>query len=83
LTGIGSIIFRDEERMLTDCKMDPKEYYNKRISPAKGELELWYQGNMGFITDWKLIFLTASIILFPKNDLIHKWFNNLPEINFT
>jgi lipopolysaccharide/colanic/teichoic acid biosynthesis glycosyltransferase len=82
LTGIGSIIFRDEEELLTNCEMEPKEYYNKYISPAKGELELWYQINMGFMTDCKIIALTASIILFPKNDLTHKWFKDLPKADF-
>ena len=82
LTGIGSIIFRDEEGLLTNCGMDSKEFYNEYISPAKGELELWYQKNMGFITDCKIVVLTASIILFPKNDLIHNWFKDLPKTDF-
>ncbi len=82
LTGIGSIIFRDEEELLTRCGVDPEEFYNKRISPAKGELELWYHRNIGFVTDCKIIFLTAWIILFPESELTYRWFKDLPEIEF-
>jgi lipopolysaccharide/colanic/teichoic acid biosynthesis glycosyltransferase len=40
LTGIGSIVFRDEEDLLSNCEGDPKEFYARHISPYKGELEL-------------------------------------------
>jgi lipopolysaccharide/colanic/teichoic acid biosynthesis glycosyltransferase len=82
LTGIGSIIFRDEEKLLSKCGMDPKEFYESQILPAKGELELWYQKKMGLVVDCKIIILTASVILFPRIDLMHKWFKDLPKTNF-
>jgi lipopolysaccharide/colanic/teichoic acid biosynthesis glycosyltransferase len=78
LTGIGSILFRDEEKLLSETKLDPKEYYARYISPYKGELELWYQSHLSFYTDFMLIFLTAWVIFFPKSDLIFKIFKNLP-----
>ena len=41
--------------------------YTKRvIAPYKGELEMWYQNNYSFILDFKLILLTAWVILFPS-----------------
>jgi lipopolysaccharide/colanic/teichoic acid biosynthesis glycosyltransferase len=83
LTGIGSIIFRDEENLLTHCSTDPKEFYNKHISPAKGELELWYQRNMGFVTDCKLIFLTALVVVSPDTSLLKKWLKGLPKTQFS
>jgi len=58
VTGIGSIIFRDEEKMMSDSDMPVKEFYAKHIAPYKGELELWYQEHMSFLTDLILIFLT-------------------------
>ncbi|WP_153631649.1 sugar transferase [Prolixibacter sp. SD074] len=79
LTGIGSIIFRDEERLLSETKMEPKEFYAKHISPYKGELELWYQKNLSFITDVKLVFCTAWVIIFTKSELPFKIFKGLPE----
>jgi len=79
LTGIGSIIFRDEERLLSETKMDTKEFYAKHISPYKGELELWYQKNLSFVTDFKLVFCTAWVIVFTESELPFKIFKELPQ----
>ena len=81
LTGIGSIIFRDEERLLSDCDGDPALFYARHIAPAKGALELWYQDNMSLATDLKLLFLTGWVILFPRSRLMYRWFRDLPPIN--
>jgi len=78
LTGIGSIIFRDEEHLLSATKMEPKEFYAMHISPYKGELELWYQKNLSFLTDIKLFFCTAWVVLFPESQLPYKIFKGLP-----
>jgi len=77
ITGIGSLIFRDEERIISEAK-DPREMYAS-IYPFKGELELWYNLNASTITDIKIIFLTGWSILFPHNNLANKFFKNLPK----
>ena len=83
LTGIGSIIFRDEESIISSVKNeDPHEFYKRVIAPYKGDLEMWYQRNRSFILDFKLIFLTAWVILFPKSLLFEKLFNDLPKRSF-
>ena len=83
LTGIGSIIFRDEESLISSIKdEDPHEFYKRVIAPYKGELEMWYQENRSFFLDLQLIFMTAWVILFPKSNLYKKWFKNLPEKTF-
>ena len=79
LTGIGSIVFRDEEQLLTDTKMPLAEYYKIHISPYKGEIELWYLNHVSLYTDLMLIFLTAWAIVAPKSELVHKVFKDLPE----
>ena len=79
LTGIGSIIFRDEERLLSETKMEPKDFYKQHIAPYKGELELWYQKNLSFITDMKLFFCTAWVVVFPESELPYKIFKGLPK----
>ena len=79
LTGIGSIVFRDEEQLLTDTQMPLAEYYKLHISPYKGEIELWYQKHVSFYTDFMLIFLTGWAIIAPKSDLAHRVFKDLPE----
>ena len=83
LTGIGSIIFRDEESIISSIKdEDPHAYYERIIAPYKGKLEIWYQNNRGLNVDIQLIFLTAWVILFPKSNIYKKWFKNLPKRNF-
>lgn len=80
ITGIGSIVFRDEEKLLSNTDMDPREYYRKYIQPYKGELELWYQDNASLWVDVKIIFLTAFCILFHDNKLHNYCFKNLPKL---
>jgi lipopolysaccharide/colanic/teichoic acid biosynthesis glycosyltransferase len=80
ITGIGSIIFRDEEKIISEAE-NPAEMY-KKIAPYKGELEMWYQNYASIYTDWLIIFLTAWTILFPQNKFANKFFKKLPHINF-
>lgn len=79
LSGIGSIIFRNEEELMTKSKIPIAEFYKKFISPYKGELELWYQKNLTFYTDLIIIFTTIWVIFFPDSNLIFKLFKNLPK----
>ena len=83
LTGIGSIVFRDEESLISAVKdEDPHEFYKRVIAPYKGELEMWYQSHKSFVLDLQLIFMTAWVILFPESRLYEKWFRNLPKRGF-
>ena len=80
LTGIGSIIFRDEESIISAVvDEDPHEFYKRVIAPYKGELEMWYQDHNSFFLDLQLIFMTAWVIFFPSSRLYEKWFKNLPK----
>ncbi len=79
ITGIGSIIFRDEEKLISESDMDPHAFYAAHIGPYKGALEIWYNKNQSFLTDFKIIFLTAWYILFSESNLAFKWFKGLPE----
>jgi len=80
MTGIGSLIFRDEEKIVSDAA-DPKAMY-AQIYPYKGALEMWYQQKASFYTDFMIMFLTAWSIIFPKNQLVDKVFKDLPQRNF-
>ena len=83
LTGIGSIIFRDEESIISSITdEDPHEFYKRVIAPYKGELEMWYQKKASIILDLKLIFLTAWIVLFPESKIYLNWFKDLPTRKF-
>lgn len=83
LTGIGSIVFRDEESLISAVKdEDPHEFYKRVIAPYKGELEMWYQDHKSFFLDLQLIFMTAWVIIFPKSRPYEQWFKNLPTRGF-
>lgn len=81
LSGIGSIVFRDEQKILSDSTLPPHECYIKFIAPYKGALEIWYPENMSLRTDLLIIFLTVWTILFPESKLVFKVFKSLPERN--
>jgi lipopolysaccharide/colanic/teichoic acid biosynthesis glycosyltransferase len=81
LTGIGSIVFRDEELILTHSNLPPHECYRTIILPYKGALEIWYQQRQNFYTDFMILFLTAWYVLFPKSKLVYKIFPSLPQRN--
>jgi len=79
LTGIGSVVFRDEEEMLDNTSKSAEECYREDIMPYKAELEIWYYNNKSLMVDAKLILLTAIAILLPNNELHNSWLNNLPR----
>tara|TARA_B100002052_G_C15858543_1_gene588872 strand:+ start:692 stop:1363 length:672 start_codon:yes stop_codon:yes gene_type:complete len=79
ITGIGSIIFRDEERLLSNTKINKHEFYKKYIAPYKGELEIWYYKNKTIFIDLTIILLTIWVIIFPNSNLIYNIFKSLPK----
>ncbi|MBP1629404.1 MAG: sugar transferase [Bacteroidetes bacterium] len=81
LSGIGSIVFRDEEYHVSLAK-DSVLFYQNYIQPHKGELEVWYFNNRNLWVDFMIIFLTVWVILFPKSDLVYKVFPTLPRMDF-
>lgn len=80
LSGIGSVIFRDEEYYVSKAK-DPVEFARQYIQPQKGELEKWYYHNRSLYVDFMIIFLTCWVIVFPKSDLVYKVFKTLPRLD--
>lgn len=84
LTGIGSIIFRDEESLISVASENenPHDFYKRVIAPYKGELEIWYHSHRSVFLDLQLIFLTAWAIVSPETKLYEKWFKDLPKRNF-
>ena len=78
LTGIGSIIFRDEEAFLAN-EDNPIDFYNTVIIPYKSELEIWFVENNSLWLYIKIIFVTAWVVIFSKSDIANKVFSNLPS----
>ena len=84
LTGIGSIIFRDEESLISLAaeNENPHDYYKRVIAPYKGDLEIWYHSHRSVFLDSQLIFMTAWAIVYPETRLYEKWFEDLPKRSF-
>ena len=80
ITGISSLIFRDEEKLLSEAA-DPRQMYIS-IYPYKAQLEKWYRSNLSLYTDLMIIFLTAMAVINPEFLSPGKVFKSLPERNF-
>jgi lipopolysaccharide/colanic/teichoic acid biosynthesis glycosyltransferase len=81
ITGIGSLVFRDEEKLVTAYKnlgKDPLEYYQNHIYPYKGKLEIWYYNNQSFSVDFKILFLTFWSLVNSNSELVFNAFKGLP-----
>ena len=79
LTGIGSIIFRDEERLLEGRK-DPVGFYNENITPYKSDLEVWFVQNNSLWLYIKAIFVTAWVVVFPASKIADIAFSGIPRL---
>ena len=77
LSGIGSVIFRDEENLLHGAK-DHVGFYDNVIAPYKGDVENWYIRNQGLKNYFLLIFLTVWVVLFPNSPIVWSIFPSLP-----
>lgn len=78
LSGIGSIIFRNEEEIMSG-DFSSIEFYNSIIAPYKGALEEWFLSNRSLSTYFRAIFVTAYTVIFPTSNLAWRIFKTLPE----
>ena len=79
LTGIGSIVFRDEERYLAG-RDEPMEFYREHIIPYKSDLELWFVENNTLWLYIKIIFVTAWVVISPSSNIVNKVFDGIPKL---
>ena len=79
LTGIGSIVFRDEEDILQKVE-DKKYFHDKVITPYKGALESWYADHRSVGLYFKLIVMTAEAVIHPGSTWWKKAFKDLPPV---
>jgi lipopolysaccharide/colanic/teichoic acid biosynthesis glycosyltransferase len=78
LSGIGSIIFHDEEEIL-EAQSDPYRFFQEVIMPYKGILEVWYVENASVKLYFLLIILTVVCLLNPENGIVWRIFPTLPH----
>ena len=75
LSGVGSIIFRDEEKILQESS-DPDATYKQLITPKKAALEIWYVNNKSIVLYFRLILLTIIAVIIPSLDM-NKFFKDI------
>ena len=80
LSGLGSIIFRNEEKILSLVN-NPKHFHKNVIAPYKGKLEEYYVKNKSIYLYFALIFLTVITVIFPSNFLKKSFIKNIPQPN--
>ena len=78
LSGIGSIIFRDEEELMQG-QVDPVHFYDEVVAPYKGALEEWYVANQGLRSYILCIVMTVLVVLAPRSPLVWRVFRTLPR----
>jgi len=78
LSGIGSIIFRNEEEIMHGKKASI-EFYDNVIAPYKGLLEEWFVTKKGIRIYFMAIFMTVWAVIFPKSKIVWRIFRDLPE----
>lgn len=77
LSGIGSVVFRDEENVLARAD-DEARFYAEVIAPYKGAVEAWYVRRRSVMLYLTLIFLTVWVVLFPFSRLHRRIFPDMP-----
>jgi lipopolysaccharide/colanic/teichoic acid biosynthesis glycosyltransferase len=78
LSGIGSIVFRNEEEMM-HTNNDPDKFYDEIVMPYKGSLENWYVAHQNLCSYFSLIGLTIWVVLGFSSNLVWKLFKDLPR----
>ena len=81
ITGIGSLVYRDEEALVsaaTDAGIAPRDYYLHAIYPYKGLLEQWYYRRRGLRTDTLILVGTALSLVDSDTDWAARFFPGLP-----
>jgi lipopolysaccharide/colanic/teichoic acid biosynthesis glycosyltransferase len=78
LSGIGSIVFRNEEELM-HASAEPERLYDTVIMPYKGRLEEWYADNQNAATYVKLIVLTAWVVCSGMLSIVWRVFPELPK----
>lgn len=80
LSGVGSIVFRDEENFLKNAE-DPLKMYFTQIAPLKGKLESWFVERISITLYFYLILATILVVIRPSTNVL---FRKFPELkNFS
>ena len=77
MSGIGSIIFRKEEEILSGQNRGI-DFYRNILAPYKGKLEEWFVEHNNIMIYFSAISVTLWVVISPKSPLPWFIFKNLP-----
>jgi lipopolysaccharide/colanic/teichoic acid biosynthesis glycosyltransferase len=78
LSGVGSILFRDEEALLATVA-DPVTFDDQVITPYKGQVEHWFAVNQSVSLYFELIITTVLVVLWSSSGLHKRLLRRVPE----
>ena len=78
LSGIGSVIFRDEEEIMHGASASV-DFYKNNIAPYKGSLEEWFVSKKDIYIYFLIIFITLWAVVYPSTKIAWRVFRDLPE----
>lgn len=78
LSGVGSIIFRDEETIFARVD-DPSAFDRDVIMPYKGVIESWFVAHRSVGLYLTLIAATGIVVAFPRSTLRARLLSRLPS----
>ena len=77
LSGVGSIVFRNEERILQKFE-NPREFYDTEIAPYKANLEIWYLQHKSMQMYFRLILVTILCLFVDHKKIIKIFLKGIP-----
>ena len=78
LTGLGSLVFRNEAGLLERSGEKFDHFHNRVIAPYKGELEHWYANRASLRAYFKILLLTTLSLIKPNLNLL-RFFPDAPR----
>ena len=77
LSGVGSLVFRNEEQILQKFE-DPRFFYDNELAPYKAQLEIWFFNNKGIKMYFMLIFATLISLFVDQKKVCAFFLKDLP-----
>ena len=78
LTGVASLIFRNEEQLFSN-EINLYEFDKNIVVPYKLQLESWYSKDKRLFKYFLIGFLTPVIILSGRTKMVWKMFYDIPK----
>jgi lipopolysaccharide/colanic/teichoic acid biosynthesis glycosyltransferase len=78
LSGLGPVVFRDEENFLSKNQASI-DFYDTVIAPYKGEVESFYVNSKSIASYFKVILATIWVVIFPNSKIVWRLFPKIPN----